>query len=519
VNRKTTSLVLTLIIFLVMTATIAPIGSTIVWEDETRLTTHPSWDAFPSIAQTADDRIWFVWQSDRVNNWTFDIYRMSYDRWFGKWYGPKRLTTDPSHDVTPSLMVTNDGTFWLFWSSMRTGNYDVFYKKSPDNGYSWTNATQLTTNPERDLAPSAIQDANGTIWVVWQAINMGVYDVFYKKSFDNGQTWTDAAQLTTNVYNDESPSIVQMQDGRIWVVWQYATEIDFEIACKTYNGSWSSTAPLVENPDFDWDPSIAQSRDGMIWLFWSRELKCGGPVGYQDDLFYKTSNDSGATWTGEIRLTTDEDWNEDCPSAVHSIADRKLWLTYHSDKDDNFDVYYMKSNVIILRDVAITDVTPNSAMVYQNGTVSINVTAENQGERRGPDPEFFTVDCYANTTLIGSEDVLLYTGESTVIVFSWNTSNFAFGPYTISANASAVPTELPINLVDNTYIDGTVLVTVLGDIDGDGDVDRYDYGIFAGAYGTSEGDPNYVPEADLDGDGDIDRYDYGTFAGNYGRSI
>jgi len=456
-----------------MTAAIAPIDSVVVWENESRITTHQSWDAYPSILQTEDDRVWFVWQSDRGGDWTFDIYYVIYDYWFHSWSVILPLTTDPSHDITPSLMVTNDGTIWIFWSSMRTGNYDLFFKTSSDNGYTWTNATQLTTN----------------------------------------------------VHNDESPSIAQMQDGRIWVVWQYANEIatetNFEIFYKTYNESWSSATPLVENPDFDWDPSIMQSRDGMIWMFWSRELYRGGPDPYQDDLFYKTSDDNGATWTEDIPLIPDEDWNEGAPSAVHASlsSDKKLWLTWHSDKNDNFDLYYMKTNVIFNRDVAITDVTPASTMVYQNQTVSINVTAENQGEMSGPAVEVVTVDCYVNTTLIGSEVVGLHGGESTVIVFSWNTSNFAFGPYTISANASAVPTELPINLVDNTYIDGTVLVTIICDINGDGAVDRYDAGIFAGAFGTSIGHPDYDPRCDFNNDESIDRYDGGILSQNYGRTI
>jgi hypothetical protein len=67
-----------------------------------------------------------------------------------------------------------------------------------------------------------------------------------------------------------------------------------------------------------------------------------------------------------------------------------------------------------------------------------------------------------------------------------------------------------------------------GDIDSDGDVDWFDFGIFAAAYGTSEGDPDYKPEADFVGDptdpdpnipdGDVDWFDFGIFAGNYGMS-
>jgi hypothetical protein len=63
------------------------------------------------------------------------------------------------------------------------------------------------------------------------------------------------------------------------------------------------------------------------------------------------------------------------------------------------------------------------------------------------------------------------------------------------------------------------VVSLIGDIDGDGDVDRYDFGIFAGAYASTTGDPNYDIRCDFDGDGDVDRYDFGTFSGNYGKTI
>lgn len=62
-------------------------------------------------------------------------------------------------------------------------------------------------------------------------------------------------------------------------------------------------------------------------------------------------------------------------------------------------------------------------------------------------------------------------------------------------------------------------VTIPGDVDGDGDVDRYDCGLFAQAYGTSEGDPDYDPNCDFDNDGDIDRYDAVILAQNYGQSV
>ncbi len=66
---------------------------------------------------------------------------------------------------------------------------------------------------------------------------------------------------------------------------------------------------------------------------------------------------------------------------------------------------------------------------------------------------------------------------------------------------------------------------ILGDLDGDGDVDWVDFGDFASAYGSkgppqkSPADGNYNLQADLDLDGDVDWVDFGDFATNYGRSI
>ena len=63
----------------------------------------------------------------------------------------------------------------------------------------------------------------------------------------------------------------------------------------------------------------------------------------------------------------------------------------------------------------------------------------------------------------------------------------------------------------------------------DGDVDGFDLGEFADAFGTSTGQPNFNRLGDLMGDpldpdpdvpdGDVDGFDLGVFADNFGRSI
>jgi parallel beta-helix repeat protein len=57
-----------------------------------------------------------------------------------------------------------------------------------------------------------------------------------------------------------------------------------------------------------------------------------------------------------------------------------------------------------------------------------------------------------------------------------------------------------------------------GDLDGDGDVDRYDLGLFVFTYGSEMGDPNYNRLADLDYDRDVDDDDFAIFEQNYGKT-
>ena len=78
--------------------------------------------------------------------------------------------------------------------------------------------------------------------------------------------------------------------------------------------------------------------------------------------------------------------------------------------------------------------------------------------------------------------------------------------------------------VNTTGIHAYVVILV-GDIDGDGDVDWRDFGDFATAYGSKgppqvpTPDPKYNLQADFEPDGDVDWVDFGDFATNYGRNI
>jgi len=180
--------------------------------------------------------------------------------------------------------------------------------------------------------------------------------------------------------------------------------------------------------------------------------------------------------------------------------------------ENNIDHYPLMNYYTPIHNVAIADVAPSKNVVGQSYSLNINVTVVNQGDYT----ENFNVTLYANTTVIETKQVTLISGTSITLTFTWDTTGFANGNYTIWANAWPVLGETDID--DNTFVDGWVMVSILGDINGDGVVDSTDQGILGVAWGSIIGEPNYVPEADLNGDGVVDAIDLGMVGVNWGLS-
>jgi len=162
-------------------------------------------------------------------------------------------------------------------------------------------------------------------------------------------------------------------------------------------------------------------------------------------------------------------------------------------------------------DIGITNVVTSKNVVGQGYILNITVTVFNYDiytENRN-------ITVYANTTTIASQNITITSRNSTTVTFTWNTTGFAEGNYTVSVVADIILGETDTE--DNTLLTW-VYVGIPGDLNADGTVDVFDAVILSGASGSEPGASNWNPNADINGDEIVDLFDAVILSGHAGET-
>lgn len=190
--------------------------------------------------------------------------------------------------------------------------------------------------------------------------------------------------------------------------------------------------------------------------------------------------------------------------------------TAAQDADANTETTSIVIIAFLYHDVSIDGVITSKSVVGKAYSMNITVTTADVGDFT----ETCAITAYANTTIIASQNVTLSSGDSANVTFTWDTTGFAYGNYTLSAYAFPVPGE--INTANNNCTGGWVIVSIIGDITGpsgvpDGKVDMIDIGYVVQCFGNTSSRSNWNANADINGDGTVNMKDIALVARNFGN--
>lgn len=184
---------------------------------------------------------------------------------------------------------------------------------------------------------------------------------------------------------------------------------------------------------------------------------------------------------------------------------------------DVSDGYF--SNLAI-RDLAIVDVILSRTQAYEKFRdieyiINVTVIVRNEGDMT----ETFDLSTYYDDTLIGTQAITdMDPNANATVTFSWNTTDLPlYINYTVKAYAHEVLGEISTD--NNLYLDGTVIINMFGDTNGDKKVDIEDVAEAAKAFGSYIGHGRWNPNSDLDNDGRVSIMDMVLIAMNFGRVL
>lgn len=309
------------------------------WSADTRLTNSDLIESeYPSVCVSSAN-VHLVWRDWRDGNGEI-YYKRSTDAGVN-WSTDTRLTNDANYSEYPSVCALGTNVHVVWYDSRAGGaNYEIYYKRSTDNGVTWQTDARLSNGLKGSWDPS-VATSGTNVHVVWRddrdgpgSLDYG--EIYYRCSTDGGTSWGSETRLTNNLNAESWYPSVAVTGAVVHVVWMDYRDGNSEIyyKCSTDGGtSWGPETRLTNDPNGSWQPSVYVSGTN-VQVAWVDRRDVNWEV------YYKRSTNSGASWGADTRLTNDP---SDSWGASISVADPVVHVVWHDWRDGNTEIYYKRN--------------------------------------------------------------------------------------------------------------------------------------------------------------------------------
>src|SRR5215203_4521842 len=110
--------------------------------------------------------------------------------------------TASSSQITPILlapMATSGTNVYVVWLSNLTGHFEILFRVSSDNGQTFVDKVNLSNTPNVDSIDPQIAAAGNDVYISWwEDYGNGTRVPFFKASNDNGHTFQSVLSLSDN---------------------------------------------------------------------------------------------------------------------------------------------------------------------------------------------------------------------------------------------------------------------------------------------------------------------------------
>jgi hypothetical protein len=187
------------------------------WEEPVRLTINVVDSEILQIA-VDENNIHVIWDEVRLSG-RYLYYTRSTDNG-ESWDEPQKLT-DQTQSVYSSIIAFNNNIHLVWYkASELEEEQEIYYKRSLDNGVTWSTDRSFTTDDDFSSFWPIITHNKTTLYVVWIDERDGHSELYFKESIDNGERWSEDSRITENDGKRSSHPDMVFVDEKLHLVWE-----------------------------------------------------------------------------------------------------------------------------------------------------------------------------------------------------------------------------------------------------------------------------------------------------------
>jgi hypothetical protein len=214
------------------------------------------------------------------------VFLMHYSKAQRVWTGPFPVTDAGEDAMRAAVAVDGQGRAWIFYSTQRSGNFDIYARNSRADG-AMSSEIRLTTDPGTDLFPVAATDSSGRVWLAWQGFRNNNLEVL--AAVQTGDTFTPESTVSVSPASDWDPAIATAANGDVAISWDTYDKGDYDVYVRRahFAGQMSFDAPIpvAATLNFEVRSTLAYDAQNRLWIAY----EVSGPKWGKDWGLYDTT--------------------------------------------------------------------------------------------------------------------------------------------------------------------------------------------------------------------------------------
>ena len=211
------------------------------------------------------------------------------------------------------------------------------------SNYGYSVGPKIAVGKDEYIADHYVDKGVGNVLhVVWCDNNPGNYEIFYQKY--SGLQWSSQQQISSSADVSAGPEIAcdtEEPKQLVYIVWleRVGLQNDLYFRCSEDGGAtWGTPTMLTNNEGESTQPAIAVTKDHHIHVVWA-DATPGVPFNnpYNYEVFYRESIDRGQSWLSEQRLTFKSQLNGWCACSSHPdiapIQNNQVFIAWSDNRE------------------------------------------------------------------------------------------------------------------------------------------------------------------------------------------